>query len=88
MIKVDINTDEKVELVARSLTIELSDGQAREVTKEYLSQIVGKGCVVEDGEILYWTRYPHGSGTTIRRGKATRYQKAAWKLLKMMLEDE
>lgn len=64
--------------------VKISEEEANAITIRYLSEIIiGEGChVTKDNCIEHWTSWPHGSGTTTDKGKATKLQLNASKILK------
>jgi hypothetical protein len=50
--------------------------------------ILGKGnSITNNGDLVYWTSWPHGSGTTTVYGPATELERAAWHLLHLLHQE-
>lgn len=66
-----------------------TDHKTNKIVKEYLqNEIIGSGCYIKDGSLVHWTSWPHGSGTTTEKGKASEIQVCASQLLKLLTKED
>lgn len=57
----------------------LTEPEARRVVKQYVETLLGgPDRYIENGKLMSWTSWPHGSGTTAEHGTPTVLQQTAW----------
>ncbi len=68
-------------------TVNISLDEAHEITEKYIRILFGEEgyYVTPEGNLHHWTSWPHGSGTTTKKGKASALQLAAANLLFLIL---